>query len=141
MYTDRMTKLISAALLGAVAAVILPPLSSQTKPRVFEMRTYTATEGHFEDLMARFRNHTLRVFAKHGMTSIGYWVPQDGPVSKNTIVYIIAHESREAATKNWAAFRADPEWQKIAAESERNGRIVQKVESVFLDPTDYSPIK
>ena len=75
------------------------------------------------------------------MTNIGYWTPQDEPDSSNTLVYIIAHDSREAATANWAAFSADPEWRRVARESQVDGRIVSGVVSVFLDPTDYSPIK
>jgi len=109
--------------------------------RVFELRTYTAPEGKLPELQARFRNHTMRIFNKHNMTSIGYWVPQDAPNSQNTLIYVLAHPSREAAKKNWADFQADSEWQKVSTESQVNGRIVSKVESVFMDPTDYSPIK
>jgi hypothetical protein len=75
------------------------------------------------------------------MTNIGYWTPQDEPRSQNTLIYIIAHPSREAAKASWAAFAADPEWKKVSAESQVNGRIVEKVESVFLNATDYSPLK
>ncbi|MBZ5558216.1 MAG: NIPSNAP family protein [Acidobacteriia bacterium] len=109
--------------------------------RVFEIRTYTAPEGKLEELHARFRNHTLRIFNKHNMTSIAYFRPQDDPLKQNTLIYVLAHPSREAAKKNWADFQADPEWQKVSAESQVNGRIVTKVESVFADPADYSPIK
>jgi hypothetical protein len=120
----------------------------ETKPahaapggKVFEMRTYTAMPGKLDALNTRFRDHTIRLFKKHGMTNIGYWVPQDEPRHSNTLIYVLSHESREAATKSWAAFRADPEWQKASKESELNGKIVEKVESVFMDATDYSPIK
>jgi len=109
--------------------------------RVFELRTYTAPDGKLDELHARFRDHTMRIFEKHGMTSVGYWVPQDSVLSKNTIVYILAHDSREAARRSWAAFGQDPEWRKVARESEANGRIVERVESRFLEPTDYSPLK
>src|SRR5215831_14100714 len=109
--------------------------------RVFELRKYTAPEGKLGELEARFRNHTIRIFNKHNMTSIGYFVPQDAPDSQNTLVYILAHPSREAAKKNWADFQADPEWQKVSAESQVNGRIVSKVESIFADAADYSPLK
>jgi len=109
--------------------------------RVFEIRTYTAPEGKLEELHARFKNHTLRIFNKHNMTSIAYFRPQDDPLKQNTLIYVLAHPSREAAKKNWADFQADPEWQKVSAESQVNGRIVTKVESVFADPADYSPIK
>jgi hypothetical protein len=115
---------------------------AQAGNRVFELRTYTTNEGKLPNLQARFRDHTTKLFAKHGMTNIGYWTPQDPKLSQNTLIYIIAHASREAATKSWAAFRADPDWQKAAAASEVDGKILAKSpESVFMDPTDYSPIK
>ena len=110
--------------------------------RVFELRTYTTNEGRLPALQKRFRDHTTRIFAKHGITNIWYWTPQDAPLSQNTLIYIIAHPSREAAKKNWAEFQADPEWQKVAADSQVDGRILSKPpDSVFMDATDYSPIK
>ncbi|HEX8028775.1 MAG TPA: NIPSNAP family protein [Vicinamibacterales bacterium] len=109
--------------------------------KVYELRTYTAPDGKLPNLQARFRDHTIRIFNKHGMKSIGYWVPQDAPNKDNTLVYIISHDSREAAKKNWADFQADPEWKKVSAESQVDGPIVSKVVSVFMDATDYSPIK
>jgi hypothetical protein len=114
---------------------------AQGGDRVFEMRTYTAPPGKLEALKARFRNHTTRLFEKHGMTNIGYWIAADPPNSENTIVYILAYPSREAAKKSWADFRADPEWQAVVKESEKDGRIVAKVDSVFLTPADFSKIK
>ena len=127
----------------ALTAVTLSvsPARSEEHGRVFELRTYTCNEGKLPDLLARFRNHTMQLFEKHGMTSIGYWVPQDAPASQNTLIYILAHPSREAAKKNWDAFRNDPEWQKVQKESEANGKIVIKVESVYMDPADFSPMK
>lgn len=109
--------------------------------RVYELRTYTCFEGKLEALKARFRDHTIEIFKRHGIESIGYWVPQDPEKSKTTLIYIVAHPSLEAATKNWNEFRADPEWKKVAADSEANGRIVSKVESVFMDPADFSKLK
>jgi hypothetical protein len=109
--------------------------------RVYELRTYTCYEGKLEALKARFRDHTIAIFKRHNMESIGYWVPQDPERSKNTLIYILAHPSREAATKSWAEFRADPEWQKVQKESEAAGPIVQKTESVFLSPTDFSALR
>ena len=114
---------------------------AQADHRVFELRKYTAPEGKLGELQARFRNHTIRIFNNHHMTSIGYWVPQDAPDSQNTLIYVLAHPSREAAKKNWAEFQDDPEWQKVSTESQVNGRIVTKVESTFMDPTDFSQIK
>jgi hypothetical protein len=109
--------------------------------RVFELRTYTTLEGRLDALHARFRNHTTKLFTKHGITNVGYWVPMDEPRSKNTLVYLLAHPSREAAKKNFDAFRNDPAWIKARDESEASGKIVEKVESVFLAPVDYSPLK
>ena len=109
--------------------------------RVFEVRTYTAEPGKLDALHARFRDHTVDIFKKHGMTSVGYFSPTDDPLSKNTLIYILSFPSRDAATKSWAEFRNDPEWQKVAKESEANGKLVTKVDSVFTEPTDYSPMK
>jgi len=109
--------------------------------KVFELRTYTAPEGKLDDLVARFRNDTLRIFEKHGMDNVGYWLPTDAPASSNTLIYILAHDSRDAATKSWAAFREDAEWKAVAERTQANGPIVSKVESVFLEATDFSPLK
>ena len=114
---------------------------AQGQERVFELRTYTSHEGRLQDVVNRFRDHTRTYFDRHNMTSIGYWTPQDAPASQNTVIYIIAHPSRDAAKKNWDAFRADPDWQKARDASEANGKILAKVESVFLVPTTYSGIK
>jgi len=108
---------------------------------VYELRTYTAAEGKLANVNARFRDHTKRIFEKHNIKSIGYWTPLEGPTAETTLIYLLEHPSREDARKNWAAFSADPDWQKAKAESETAGRIVAKAESVFLNPTDYSPIK
>jgi len=110
--------------------------------RCFELRTYTVREGSSIDLLhSRFRDHTMKIFEKHGMTNVGYWVPQDSPAHESTLIYVISHSSREAAKANWAAFMADPEWKKVSDASQVDGKIVERVESVFVDATDYSPIK
>jgi hypothetical protein len=114
---------------------------SQTKSRVFELRTYTANPGKLGDLNKRFRDHTLEIFKRHGMTNVAYFTPQDAPLSENTLVYLLAHENRDAAKKSWDDFRNDPEWKKVSTESEANGKIVDHVVSQFLVPTDYSPMK
>ena len=114
---------------------------AESADRVFELRTYTAPEGKLPNLQARFRDHTMRIFESHGITNVGYWTPQDEPNASNTLVYIIAHDSREAAAASWDAFRADPEWQTVSRESQVDGRIVSGVVSVFLDPLDFSPIQ
>lgn len=111
-------------------------------PRVFELRTYHTHPGKLDALNARFRDHTCRLFRKHGMELVGFWTPQGEKDGKDdTLVYILAFPGREAAETSWKAFRADPEWLKAKAESEKDGPIVNKVESVFLNPTDYSPIR
>ncbi len=109
--------------------------------RVFELRTYTCYDGKLDALKARFRDHTIDIFNRHGMESIGYWVPQDPEKSKTTLIYILAHPSREAAAQHWKEFSSDPEWKKVAAASEANGKIVSHVDSVFMDPTDFSKLK
>lgn len=113
----------------------MPEASSQ----VFELRTYTAEDGKLPALLAMFRNHVTSLLEKHGMTHVGYWVPQDSPESSNTLIYIVSHDGREAAQDSWAAFRADPEWQRVAEESQADGPIVANIESVFIEATDFSP--
>jgi hypothetical protein len=115
--------------------------AAATDGRVFEIRTYTAEPGKLDALHARFRDHTLEIFKKHGMTSVGYFAPTDDPLAKNTLVYILSFPNREAAKKSWADFRNDPEWQRVSKESEANGKLVTKVDSIFAEPTDYSPMK
>ena len=117
-------------------------LSADEKPkmRFFEMRTYTANEGKLDALNARFRDHTLRLFEKHGMTNVGYWTPE-GERSKDTLVYILAFPDKAARDKSFKEFGADPDWKKASAASEANGKLVKKIDSVFMTPTDYSPMK
>jgi hypothetical protein len=110
--------------------------------RVFELRTYHTFPGRLDALHKRFREHTMKIFEKHGMTNVAYWTPQDSPAKETTLIYVISHASREAAKANWAAFGNDPEWKAIAAASEADGgKIVEKVDSVYMDATDYSPLK
>lgn len=105
--------------------------------RCFEMRIYYAAPGKLDDLNARFRNHTLRLFEKHGLENIGYWMPVDN--TENKLVYVLASPSREVRDKSWKEFMADPDWQTAMKASEANGKLVSKVESTFLTATDYSP--
>lgn len=122
-------------------ATLLMTMTMTAENRVFEMRTYTTVDGRLDALLTRFRDHTTKLFEKHGMTNLGYWVPQDAPLSKNTLIYILAYPSRDAAKKSWDAFRADADWQKAQKESEASGKIVDHVVSVFMDPADFSKIK
>jgi hypothetical protein len=105
---------------------------------VYELRTYTAGEGKLDALVARFRDHTIRIFDRLHMESVGYWVPQG---SKDTLIYILKHPSRAEADKNWAAFQADPEWVKARDESEKNGKLAIKVDRVWMDATAFSKLK
>ncbi len=114
---------------------------AQSADRVFELRTYTAHPGRLAELHARFRDHTVELFERHGMTNVIYMAPQDAPLSENTLIYLLAHDSRAAAEASWNGFRSDPDWQAVAEATRRNGRLVQNVDSVFLDPTDYSKMR
>jgi hypothetical protein len=110
--------------------------------RVFELRTYTASPGKLDALNARFRDHTIALFKKHGMEVVGFWEPLDKEAGAGEkLVYILAHQSRAAAEASWKSFRADPEWVKAKADSEKGGVLTTKIESVFLAGTDYSPLK
>jgi hypothetical protein len=112
--------------------------AAEKETRFFELRTYHAAPGKLDDLLARFRNHTAAIFEKHGIANIGYWLPETN--SENKLIYLLAYPSREAREKSWKEFSMDPEWLSVAKESERNGRLVSKVESVYLEPTDFSPV-
>jgi NIPSNAP len=138
--------IVSGVLAAAAAAALWISFAhvSQVKAadsRLFELRTYTTNPGKLEALHARFRDHTNKLFNKHGMQMIGYWTPADAPESENTLVYMLAYPSREAREASWKAFGDDPEWKAARAESEKDGKLVVKVESKFLNPTDYSPIQ
>jgi len=143
MKTILATIIVAVATLSGFSAetnAISPSIAKDT--RCFEMRTYYAAPGKLEALNKRFRDHTCALFKKHGMENIGYWIPTEkGKGAENTLVYIVAHKSREEAKKSWTAFIADPEWKKVHQESEANGKLVEKIESVFLGATDYSAIK
>lgn len=106
---------------------------------VFELRVYHTYEGKLDDLLARFRDHTVTIFKRHGMESVAYWTPTDEPLKGRTLFYVLKHTSRVSATANWAAFRDDPEWKRVSAASEVNGKLVEKVESTFMKMTDFSP--
>src|SRR5580704_12146019 len=105
---------------------------------VYELRIYTCNPGKLADLHKRFRDHTMRLFEKHGIKNIAYWVPADKP---DTLIYIVAHKSREAAEKSWSEFGHDPEWQAAYKESHKNGKLVKTVEHHYMSPTEYSPLK
>ena len=134
-------RLSTAAALVIALSLFTPPLVAQAPNRVFELRVYTAHPGKFEAMKARFREHIIPLFKKHGMEVVGFWTAADPPKSADTLTYILAFPSREAAQKSWDAFRADPERARVWAETEKDGPINLKVESMFVNPIDYSPIK
>ncbi len=143
----RIRSLIIAALFASVLGVLAMKMNAAEEKspsdagRFFELRTYTAAEGKLEALHSRFRDHTNALFVKHGMTLIGYWTPADEPRSKNTLIYILAYPDRASREKSWKEFQDDPDWKAAKADSEKNGKLVDHVDSVFMNPTDYSPIK
>jgi len=106
---------------------------------VYELRTYHANPGKLADLNTRFRDHTIEIFNRHHMKSVGYWIPQDN--KDNVLIYMLEHPSKEEGLKNWSAFSSDPEWQKVAKASDMNGKLVDHVDRVWMDPADYSPMK
>jgi len=121
---------------------LAPSPSLAKDSRCFEIRTYYAMPGKLEDLHARFRDHTLKLFKKHGMQIVGFWGPTDKEAgSENKLIYILAYPSREAREQAWKTFGADPDWQAARKKSEENGKLVEKVESTILMATDYSPVK
>lgn len=130
--------LSGAAALRLAAADESKARKSAGGERFFEMRTYYAAEGKIDALNSRFRDHTNKLFQKHGMELVGYWQPVD---KKDVLVYILAYPSREAREKSWKDFMADPDWQAAHKASETKGKLVAKIESVYMTPTDYSPIK
>lgn len=127
-------RLAALALLGLAA----PAVAADPDPKLYELRVYHANAGKLDALHARFRDHTMKLFEKHGMTNLGYWVPL-GENQENELVYLLSYPSAEARTKAWAGFLADPDWKKAAADSEKGGKLVARIESRYLTATDYSP--
>ena len=110
---------------------------TQNDNRCYELRIYTCNKGKLNDLNRRFRNHTTKLFEKHGMTNLGYWMPLDNPEEK--LYFILSYPNRADREASWTAFMADTTWQRVWKESEANGSIVAKAESIFLKTTDFSP--
>jgi NIPSNAP len=129
----------AAALLPGVAAAISSSASAeQSASTVYELRVYHTFEGKLPDLLKRFREHTTKLFERHGMKNIAYWVPTDEPAKSNTLIYVLEHASREAAAASWKAFQANPEWIDVRDKSEAAGKIVEKVDSTYMAKTDFS---
>ena len=134
-------------LLGMSAAAIVPLVAggiaeaqSAADGPVYELRIYHANEGKLDALLARFRDHTVGIFNRHGLKSVAYWTPTDEPLKGKTLIYILKHPSREAAAANWKSFHDDPEWVKVSTASEVNGKLVEKVDSTYMTLTDFSPV-
>lgn len=143
---NNVNKLIKTSAISLVSLVIGVGAgvffsSSAQNEKVFELRTYTATPGNLDNLHARFRNHTTRIFRKHGMEVVGYWSPTSEEEREDTLVYLLAHDSQDAANASWQAFIGDPEWSEVAEESNRNGQILGGIERKYMVATDYSPMK
>jgi hypothetical protein len=140
-WPSSIVSIVSIVLFAAAVVAGSLGIASQAQAqsaRVYELRTYYTHEGKLDDLQARFRNHTTKLFEKHGMTNVGYWVPREQP---NTLIYVLSYPSKDAATKAWDGFRKDEVWIAARTASEANGPIVAKVVSVFMDPTNFSGLK
>jgi hypothetical protein len=133
--------LVGLMMIGLAVVATAPVAAQSAGGPVYELRIYTAVEGKLPAVIARFRDHTVKIFEKYGMENVGYWVAADAPKSQNTLYYVLRHKSREAATASWAAFRKDPDWLAAQKASEVAGKIVDKAESVFMSPTDFSKLK
>ena len=130
---------MSAAMMLSTASGLEAQASGAKADVVYELRVYHANEGKLDALVARFRDHTDAIFKRHGMKSVAYWTPTDEPLKGRTLIYILKHPSREAATANWKAFHDDPEWVKVSTASEVNGKLAAKVDSTYMTLTDFSP--
>jgi hypothetical protein len=141
----RLALIVIALALTALAWQVAVSRADKDKEkkmdRVFELRIYHAAPGKMKALHARFRDHTCTLFKKHGMTLIGFWSPTDKKEAEKKMYYILAYPSKEAGEKSWKAFREDPDWVKVKSESEKDGTLVDKIESIWLNPTDYSPLR
>ncbi|MBS25246.1 MAG: NIPSNAP family protein [Gammaproteobacteria bacterium] len=128
------------SLIIGLGAGIFFSISAQDE-KVFELRTYKATPGNLDNLHARFRDHTTRIFRKHGMEVIGYWSPTNEEEREDTLVYLLGHDNQAAADQSWQDFIADPEWARVAEESNRDGQILGGIERKYMVATDYSPMR
>ena len=133
--------MLSVAVCIGLGSGILISNSAQTNEGVYELRIYTATPGNLDNLHARFRDHTIRIFEKHGMEIVGFWSPTAEGDRDNQLIYILEHSSRQAADAAWTAFGSDPEWRSVSEASNANGQILANVERHYMVSTDYSPMQ
>ena len=136
----KLLSISSISLIVGLGAGIFYSTSAQNQ-KVFELRTYQATPGNLGNLHGRFRDHTIRIFRKHGMEIVGFWSPTSEEERDDILVYLLAHDSQDAADASWQAFGSDPEWASVAEESNKNGQILAGVERKYMVATDYSPMK
>ncbi len=148
MFKNISIRHITVLLLTAAAGLlvgVLTPINSdsqaQTSTKVFELRVYKASPGNLANLHSRFRDHTTRIFEKHGMSVVAYWTPTDPEQAQDTLIYVLSHASQAAADASWAAFGQDPEWRTVAEASNANGNILAGVERTYMTATDFSPLK
>jgi NIPSNAP len=129
---------MGAAMMLSMASGLEAQSTGAKSDVVYELRIYHANEGKLDALLARFRDHTIAIFNRHGLKSIAYWTPTDEPLKGRTLIYILEHPNRDAATANWKSFHDDPEWVKVSTASEVNGKLVEKVDSTYMKLTDFS---
>src|SRR5262245_49274934 len=132
-----MRRVLPLLALAPLVALVSGAPAAEKDTRVYEMRVYYAASGKLDALNARFKDHTIKLFDKHGMTNVAYFTPLDN--KDNKLVYFLSYPSKDAREKAWKAFAADPDWKKARDESEKDGKLVSKVEVRFLTVTDYSP--
>jgi hypothetical protein len=130
---------MTAAMMMSAASGLEAQGTEAKSDVVYELRIYHANEGKLDALLARFRDHTMTIFNRHGLKSVAYWTPTDEPLKGKTLIYILEHPSRAEAAANWKAFHDDPEWVKVSTASEVNGKLVEKVDSTYMTLTDFSP--
>ncbi len=141
---NKPSKALAASLLSLILGLgtgIYASSSAAQDNKVYELRTYTATPGNLDNLHARFRDHTIRIFENHGMKIVGFWSPLSEDDADDTLIYVLEHASQEAANASWQAFGQDPEWKSVSEASNANGPILAGVERRYMSATDYSPIK
>ena len=136
----RAGSMLAALIIASISmTAIATAQEGKVNERVYELRTYTTLPGRLPALHKRFADHTMKLFEKHGMKNEGYWTPTDEKLKDTTLIYIISHESMAAAEKSWAAFQADPEWQKVRAASEADGKILAKApEKTFMTKVPWA---
>lgn len=141
---SKISKSVSFSVLSLIiglGAGFIFSSSAQEAGKVFELRIYTATPGNLENLHARFRDHTIRIFENNGMKIVGFWSPTSEEDAGETLIYVLEHASQEAANASWQAFGQDPEWKAVSDASNANGAILAGVERRYMTATDYSPLK